>query len=117
MILSRDGTFAQLMSSYPKTTKTEGQTSADLLEMIRDWRGRAERAHLERMWRDEFIDIKLKDELFQRFFNASRPISKAERQRLSTAPCERRMGSLAGNRWMMSHRIVWLFVSFWRGKV
>ena len=43
----------------------------------------------------------------------SRPISKVERQRLSTAPCERRMGSLAGNRWMMSHRIVWIFVSFW----
>ena len=64
MILSRDGTFAQLMSTSPKKTNTEGQTSADLLEMIRDWRGRAERAHLEQMWRD---DIKLKDELFQRF--------------------------------------------------
>ena len=37
------------------------------MNFIRDWREQAERTYLERMWRDEIVDIKLKDDLFQRF--------------------------------------------------
>ena len=67
MILSRDRTLAQLMSTHPEYATTRAKNFADPIDLFRDWREHAERAHLERMWRDEIVDIKLKDELFQRF--------------------------------------------------
>ncbi|CAF1353887.1 unnamed protein product, partial [Didymodactylos carnosus] len=67
MILSRDRTLGQLISTYPEYTNTKAKIYADPMNFIRDWREQAERAYLERMWRDEIVDIKLKDELFQRF--------------------------------------------------
>ncbi|CAF3863404.1 unnamed protein product, partial [Adineta steineri] len=67
MILSRDRTFQQLMINYPQYQNDHNKSFTDPLNLFRDWREQAERIHLERIWRDEIVDIKLKDELFQHF--------------------------------------------------
>ena len=67
MILSRDRTLQQLMSTDPEYANTHTNNFADPIDFFCDWRKQAERAQLERMWRDEIVDIKLKDELFRRF--------------------------------------------------
>jgi hypothetical protein len=67
MILSRDRTLQQLMCTYPEYMSMQVKRLPNTIDLMRDWRKHAEQTHLERMWRDEIIDIKLKDELFQRF--------------------------------------------------
>ncbi|CAF4050160.1 unnamed protein product, partial [Adineta steineri] len=67
MILSRDRTFQQLMINYPEYQNIHKKPFTDPLNLFHDWREQAERIHLERIWRDEIVDIKLKDELFQHF--------------------------------------------------
>ena len=67
MILSRDRTLQQLMSTYPEYMNTPAKRFPNPIDFMRDWRQHAERIYLERMWRDEIVDIKLKDELFKRF--------------------------------------------------
>jgi len=67
MILSRERTFRQLMNNYPEYRNNQTTKFSNSIDLIRDWREQAERTHLERMWKDEIIDIQLKDKLFQRF--------------------------------------------------
>lgn len=67
MILSRERTLRQLMNNYPEYTSSRTKKVSNSIDFIRDWREQAERMHLERMWRDEIVDIKLKDKLFQQF--------------------------------------------------
>ncbi|CAF4871145.1 unnamed protein product, partial [Rotaria sp. Silwood1] len=68
MILSSQRTFEQLTSIHPEYSITNPRkTFTHAMEIICDWRQQAERIHLERMWKDEIVEIKLKDQLFQRF--------------------------------------------------
>lgn len=64
MILSRDRTLRQLLSSYSNYSV---DLTVDPIPIIRDWRSKAERAHLDRIWAEEITEIQLKDELFKQF--------------------------------------------------
>ncbi|CAF1257028.1 unnamed protein product, partial [Didymodactylos carnosus] len=68
MILNSQRTFEQLRSIHPEYSITNPRrTFTHSMEIICDWRQEAERIHLEQMRRDEIVEIKLKDQLFQRF--------------------------------------------------
>ena len=67
MILSRDRALQQLLATDPEYVNTPAKKFNEPIDFFCDWREHAERAHLDRMYRDEIVDIKLKDELFKRF--------------------------------------------------
>ncbi|CAF1360898.1 unnamed protein product [Adineta ricciae] len=67
MILCHHRTLRQLVNTHPNLSDTDLTDSSDPLTLFSCWREQAERAHLDRIWTEEINEIKLKDNLFNKF--------------------------------------------------
>ena len=67
MLLSRNRTLLQLMSSYPDYLATCNDKTNYSIVLIRDWREKAESANIKRIWDKDITEIRKKDDLFSNF--------------------------------------------------